>query len=43
MHRYSPFVVYAAESGEPIPLYGGDLYTVEGYSEGYFFSTWVAA
>jgi hypothetical protein len=41
-HRYSPFVVSAAESGEPRPLYRG-MYMVGGYGQEYFFLTWVEA
>ncbi|XP_051214313.1 probable aquaporin TIP4-1 [Lolium perenne] len=35
-------MVTSSTDGEPRPIYG-DLYTVEGYGEGYFFPTWVAA
>jgi hypothetical protein len=32
----------SSADGESRPIYG-DLYTIEGYIEGYFFPTWVAA
>jgi hypothetical protein len=37
VYRYAPFVVTFSENGEPQPIYGG-LYTIRGYTEGYFFS-----
>jgi hypothetical protein len=42
MYRYSPSVVFTAKSGESRPLYGG-VYMVGGYTEGYFFPTYVTA
>jgi hypothetical protein len=42
IYRYSPFVVTSSANGESHPIYG-DLYTIEGYGEGYFFSIWVTA
>jgi hypothetical protein len=39
---YPPFMVTSTADGKPRPIYGG-LYMVEGYDEGYFFLTWVAA
>jgi hypothetical protein len=42
MFRYVSFMVTSSTAEEHIPIYGG-LYTIGGYSEGYFFLTWVAA
>jgi hypothetical protein len=39
---YAPFVVTSSEGGESRPIYG-DLYMIGGYSEGYFFPTWMVA
>jgi hypothetical protein len=42
MYRYAPFMVTSLAAREQRSVYGG-LYTIEGYGEGYFFPTWVAA
>jgi hypothetical protein len=42
MYWYTPFMVTSAAGGASRPIYG-DLYTIGGYGEGYFFPTWVAA
>jgi hypothetical protein len=42
MYQYASFVITSSAVGESLPIYG-DLYTIGGYGEEYFFSTWVAA
>jgi hypothetical protein len=42
MYQYSLFMVTSSADGESRPIYGG-LYTIGGYGEEYFFSTWVTA
>jgi hypothetical protein len=41
MYKYSLFMVTSSADVASRPIYE-DLYTVEGYNEGYFFPTWVA-
>jgi hypothetical protein len=42
LHYYSSFVVVSTTCGASRPLFGV-VYTVEGYDEGYFIPTWMAA
>jgi hypothetical protein len=42
MYRYFSFVVTSSADGESRHVYG-DLYTIGGYSERYFFPIWVVA
>jgi hypothetical protein len=41
LYWYILFVVTSSKDGEARPTYES-LYIIEGYGEGYFFSTWVA-
>jgi hypothetical protein len=41
MYMYSLFMITSSADGASRPIYGG-LYTVGGYGEEYFFSTWMA-
>jgi hypothetical protein len=42
MHGFAPLMDTVAACGAPGPLYGG-VFTIEGYSEGYFLPTWMTA
>ena len=42
MYGDASFMVLSTMIGESRHIYGG-VYTIEGYGEGYFYPTWVAA
>jgi hypothetical protein len=42
VHSYASLMGATSADGALKPLYG-DVFTVRGYGEGFFFPTWVAA